>query len=226
MRMFPRERNSYFSHSTTKSCMDSKSLKLWKKLAEIGKAFLLARCIPLSTVLSKKDSLNLDGEMKPEKSVEEPDDATTGSPEAELPPLMQSKPSEPTCRPGNLFDLSSIDSLDQDELADFLEEKEEQIELFEQASDLAKRSRKYSVYDPAETWASCWVASPIAYLLPAESREEWLGDLYEVNREMLHKGYPRWFINLINVGRTVVLIVSAIQIKITDFISFGLQRSK
>lgn len=79
-----------------------------------------------------------------------------------------------------------------------LEEKEASLRLLEKASELEKRSRKYKSFDPAETWATRWVACPIAYLFPPERREEWLGDVYESNREMLHKDYPRWFVSAIN----------------------------
>jgi len=100
-----------------------------------------------------------------------------------------------------------------------------ELEALEKESKLQKRLRKYKKSEPAETWASRWVASPIAYLFPEERREEWLGDLYEVNREMIRKGYGRWLVNLINVGKTVVLVLSAVQIKVSDFISIGKTKS-
>jgi ABC-type cobalamin/Fe3+-siderophores transport system ATPase subunit len=103
-------------------------------------------------------------------------------------------------------------------------ETEAQLELLEKQSTLEKRLRKYKRSDPAETWSSRWVASQIAYLLPADRREEWLGDLYEVNREMLHKGFPRWQVNLNNVVRTAILVFSSLQIKLSDFISSAIGR--
>jgi hypothetical protein len=107
-----------------------------------------------------------------------------------------------------------------------LEKRATELELLEKASALEKRYRKYKRCDPAETWATRWVACPIAYLFPAERREEWLGDLYETNREMLHKDYPQWFVSLNNIGRTAVLVFSALQIKLADFISQGLKSIK
>lgn len=107
-----------------------------------------------------------------------------------------------------------------------LKSEEAQLDLLEKASEIERRKRKYKRFDPVETWSSRWIASPVAYLFPAERREEWLGDLYEVNREMLHKGYPLWCVNIINVGRTLILIVSAIQIKLSDLISLGVQKIK
>jgi hypothetical protein len=106
-------------------------------------------------------------------------------------------------------------------LQELLKQKQVEVELLEKASELEKRLRKYKQSDPAETWASKWVASPIAYLLPKERREEWLGDLYETNREMLHKSYPRWFVSVTAIGRTIILIISACKIKLLDFFSVG-----
>jgi hypothetical protein len=90
------------------------------------------------------------------------------------------------------------------------------LEISEEISDLKRRGQKYKQSDPSETWSSRWIAVPIAYLFPVEQREEWLGDLYESNWVLLHKNYPRWLVNLIDVGRTMVLIASALQIKVSD----------
>ena len=96
-----------------------------------------------------------------------------------------------------------------------------EVEKQEKLSKLNKRLRKYKKFDPAETWASKWIACQIAYLFPEERREEWLGDLYEVNSEMFHKGYPRWIVNLNNLAKTVILVLSALKIKLSDFLSVG-----
>lgn len=106
-----------------------------------------------------------------------------------------------------------------------LEQGEADLKLLEKVSELERRSRKYKQFDPTETWATRWIACPIAYLFPAERREEWLGDLYELNWEMLHKDYPRWFVSFINIARTVILVLSAIQMKLSDIISLGIKRS-
>ncbi|MEH2453535.1 hypothetical protein [Nostoc sp.] len=103
---------------------------------------------------------------------------------------------------------------------------EDSVENLEKLSKLKKRLRKYKKSDPAETWASRWIASPIAYLFPPERREEWLGDLYEVNWEMLHKDYPRWVVNLNNVWKTVILVISALKIRLSDFFSLGKVKSE
>lgn len=107
-----------------------------------------------------------------------------------------------------------------------LEQKEAELKLLEKASELEKRYRKYKKSDPVETWATRWIASPVAYLLPSERREEWLGDLYEGNREMLHKNYPRWMVSIINIGLVIILVTSAMQVKIMDIISSSLGRQK
>lgn len=103
---------------------------------------------------------------------------------------------------------------------------EDSVENLEKLSKLKKKLRKYKKSEPAETWASRWIASPIAYLFPPERREEWLGDLYEVNREMLHKDYPRWQVNLNNVLKTVILVISALKIRLSDFFSLGKVKSE
>jgi transcriptional regulator with XRE-family HTH domain len=105
-----------------------------------------------------------------------------------------------------------------------LEIEKEALEILENTSKLEKRLRKYKEFDPAETWSSRWIASPIVYLFPEERREEWLGDLYEINREMIRKNYPRWMVNINNVVRTSILVVSAMQVKFSDFTSFFSRR--
>lgn len=113
-----------------------------------------------------------------------------------------------------------------EQVEELLVAEKKKLELLEETFRLHKRFRKYKRSDPAETWTSRWVASPIAYLLPENSREEWLGDLYEVNREMLHKGYSRWWINLINALRTIILVISALQIKLSDLLAFKISSTK
>lgn len=76
----------------------------------------------------------------------------------------------------------------------------------------------HGVQDGAQPWVTWWVAAPIAYLLSPKDREEWIGDLQEVNHQMTLAGYPRWMINLVNIGKLIRLIVSFIDIKIVDLI--------
>jgi len=80
--------------------------------------------------------------------------------------------------------------------------------------------------NPPETWSNKWVASPFAYLLLKKEREAWLGDLNEANSDMLKKGYPRWLVHVINIGRTAVLVRASLDIKLSDLISLGLKKIK
>ncbi|MDF2387642.1 hypothetical protein JMG10_39725 [Nostoc ellipsosporum NOK] len=134
-----------------------------------------------------------------------------------------------------IYCLKRIASLKSNEVIEVAEELiaqeevdnlEQLAENLEKISKLNKRLRKYKKSEPAETWFSRWIASPIAYLFPEERREEWLGDLYEVNQEMLHKGYPRWQVNLNNFLKTLTLIISALKIKLSDLFSLGKVKSE
>ena len=70
-----------------------------------------------------------------------------------------------------------------------------------------------------EIWAIKWISYPVILLLSKEMREEWLGDLYEKNEGMLEKGYPGWHINFMNLLWSIFLVMSALEIKISDVIS-------
>jgi hypothetical protein len=82
-----------------------------------------------------------------------------------------------------------------------------------------------STSNTTETWASYWVARPLGYVMSKDEREEWLGDLIQVNRELLRL-YPRWCVNVIIIMRVIRLLASAIEIKISDFISLGVRKSE
>jgi hypothetical protein len=123
--------------------------------------------------------------------------------------------------------------LQQEQLSIYLKSMEQQasqdraeVKLLEQVSELEKIVSNYKKPNPTETWISRWFAFPIACLFPKERREEWLGDLYEVNLELLHKGYPRWSVNLVNIGLIVILLMSGLSIKLSDLISLELGRIK
>lgn len=83
------------------------------------------------------------------------------------------------------------------------------------------RDNKSSKNNNSEPWASRWIAVPVGYLFSKEQREEWLGDLQEIIHEMHCESYPGWIINVICIGKTIILIVSALRIKITDFFPLG-----
>lgn len=226
MKMFRREKNSFYSRFTTKNCMVSKSLRQWNLRVKVGRNLEWVRYIPRSTVWNAKDLFSLDGEMNSKKSEAGRDDVTTNLQSADLPQSMESRSFEQTCWFGNLSDeLRQTEASFTEELSGFLKEQEAQIELYEKASELEKRGLKYRSFNPYETWASKWIACPVAYLFPKDRREECLGDLYEVNWGMQNNGYSRWFINVINVAQSVVWVCSAIQIKVSDLFTFRVQKS-
>ena len=72
-----------------------------------------------------------------------------------------------------------------------------------------------------ELWSERWIAYPIACLFPRTKREEWLGDLHEVIFLMKERKYPRFFINLICISLTFVLLLSAIQINLKDLLEYS-----
>jgi hypothetical protein len=76
-------------------------------------------------------------------------------------------------------------------------------------------------HPPVKTFISRWFAVPIAYLFTKDYREEWLGDLYELNKKMIDEGYPRWSINVEDVLLVLVLIGSALKINFADLIKLG-----
>ncbi len=126
------------------------------------------------------------------------------------------------------IEISDIDSdpYSSEEIKKYLDKKEEELALLDRASHLRKRFWKYKDPSGVEVWATRHIAIPIAYLFPKERREEWLGDLYEGNQELINQGYSQLVINLINTGTTIVLIFSALSIKVSDLISSALQRQK
>ena len=229
MSMFRREKSLSSTPFTTKNSMACKFRRLWRRLVEVSVRWVSVLFTPFSIRLKKRGLLNPAGETKDVRSEGEPDDAITNSLVAGLPPLKPSSLSDPTFSHGRLLDFLTKQSEELDhsikELERSLEEMTAKLEILEKESKLQKRLRKYKQFEPAETWASRWVASPIAYLFPEEVREEWLGDLYEVNREMIRKGYGRWLVNLINVGRIAILVLSAVQIKVSDFIAIAIPRA-
>lgn len=91
--------------------------------------------------------------------------------------------------------------------------------LLKELANLRKQLRPYQASDPAETWASRWIASLIAYLLAEPAREALLGDLYEANREMLRRNYPRWFVNVNNILIAIGLIESGLRQKLQEWLS-------
>ncbi len=75
-----------------------------------------------------------------------------------------------------------------------------------------------------QTWADRWLAYPVICLFPADRREEWLGDLYEVRNDLIDKQYPRWLVNFHIAGRTLILVYSALKISLIDLIVQGFRQ--
>lgn len=71
-----------------------------------------------------------------------------------------------------------------------------------------------------KTWSLRWLATPIAYLFPKDDREEWLGCLTEMHYELIEQEhYPYWLVNAITVGRILLLVWSAVEVKVLNLIS-------
>jgi hypothetical protein len=60
-----------------------------------------------------------------------------------------------------------------------------------------------------------------AYLLPRNTREEWLGDLQESIQELTRSGCPRWMRILITTGRICLLCYALAWIRICDLVSLA-----
>ena len=69
-------------------------------------------------------------------------------------------------------------------------------------------------------WAIRWIGVPIGYLLSPDEREEWLGDLKEIQHRMIHaERYPIWFVNSVTSAKCLCLIVSKIQSLVVETVS-------
>ena len=73
------------------------------------------------------------------------------------------------------------------------------------------------------TWQSRLVTIA-AFLLPKETREEWLGDLQESIQELIYRGYPRWLRIVVTSGRICLLCYALVWIKLRDLVSPGKRR--
>ncbi len=67
-------------------------------------------------------------------------------------------------------------------------------------------------------WESC-IVTIAAYLLPRNTREEWLGDLQESIHDLMCAGCPRWMRIVITTGRICLLCYALAWIKICDLVS-------
>lgn len=204
---------------TTKNSTVFKSRRRLRTQVADNASWGLARYIPFSIDWRRRDLSNLDGVTNDLKNVVELEDATTGLQEKVEQPSNLSSHSEQTCFNGSLHDCQEQNIVDLSNFAKTSDQLEELAKELERRSGLENRLRKYRKSDPSETWSSRWIAAPVAYLFPKERREEWLGDLMDLHRELQNKDYPAWLITLIDIGTTIRLILSAIEIKLTDLVS-------
>lgn len=78
----------------------------------------------------------------------------------------------------------------------------------------------------SESWEMKWFSRPLAYLIPKDDREEWLGDLVEARHELLKAGYPRWIASLITVAKSGLLVWSLIRIRYQDLVSPSVRKKQ
>jgi len=68
-------------------------------------------------------------------------------------------------------------------------------------------------------WAVRHIAPVVAYVLPSDDAEAWLGDLLETNHELILAGMPRWKLNAIALLRISQLVWAAYKVGWSDFIN-------
>ena len=226
---YPQEKNSYYSLSIEKNYTVFKFLKQWKRQVTEKGNWESERYILFYIHWKKKVSSNLVGETKKEEKEEEQEEDTINLQEMESQHWKQSNHLEKNLCRGNLAkekanQYTKIDNRTQEEIAKQIDELKTSLEVIEKYSKLNRKLHKYTKQNPYETWSSRWIAAPTAYLISKEKREEWIGDLNEINEEMVRKEYPRWLINIINVGQTSILVFSALKIKAGDILSVFKQK--
>lgn len=209
---FLRKKNYCFWLSTIKNFTVWRFSKLLKNPVVDYVIFRLALFIQCFTAWKKKDMSNQDGVMKNIMIEEVPEDDTTSSHLPEVTPLSSFEHSTTTFLTGETEKMENVRQV--------VSEQECNAYLLKELSDINKKVKRYDSNPVSETVISKWLAFPLASLLPKDRREEWLGDLYESQQEMINKKYPNWFINIVDILRVIVLIASGLKIKLSDFISF------
>lgn len=75
-----------------------------------------------------------------------------------------------------------------------------------------------------EQWSYRWIGRPVGYLLNKREREEWFGDLLEIQDLMIKEDrYPVFVINLIISMKTLLLVGSKLRSMLTDVVSKVIQ---
>jgi hypothetical protein len=202
-----REKRSSFSPFTKKNSTASKSPKLLNQPVADDRKWELGRYIPFSIVWKPKNLSNPAGGMRNGQSVEAQEGATTSLQNEESRPLTRFSPSDLNSWHGNLDEFWQSATL---------EEREAFSQWYDQASKLEKwRTRRFPTTECQNLWALKWIACPTIYLFPSDRWEEQFGDLQEIINTMVSQ-YPRPYINVIIVLRTLVLASSAIQIQLQN----------
>jgi hypothetical protein len=202
-----REKRSSFSPCTKKNSTAFKSPKLLNQPVTDDRKWGLGRYIPFSIVWKPKNLSNPAGVMRNGQNVEVQEGATTSSQNEESQPLTRFSPSDRNSWHGNLDEFWQSATL---------EEREAFSKWYDQASKLEKwRTRKFPTTECQNLWAFKWIARPTIYLFPSDRWEEQFGDLQEIINTMVSQ-YPRPYINMIIVLRTLVLASSAIQIQLQN----------
>jgi hypothetical protein len=69
--------------------------------------------------------------------------------------------------------------------------------------------------DIRESFMTRWFARPFAYVFLREEGEAWVGDTYELRNKMASLGYPRWYLNLMDILWTLDMAYGAIAERIS-----------
>lgn len=209
-------RKSSSQHSSDKNSTGFKFLRQFLRSVTALGRWVWALCTQRSTSSKKRDSSHRDGVMKSERNAVGRADATTSSLAKVKQLWKQSNLSAPDSWNGTLYskeeDAKVFAKYQKDHIVLELEHKGGKY-----YTTVRLQTEQLVQKELQETWSSRWVAEPIAALFPIGYREEWLGDLHEINWDLVCKGYPRWLINVVNLGRTMILIISALKIKVSDF---------
>lgn len=72
-----------------------------------------------------------------------------------------------------------------------------------------------------KTWVSEYITCFVAYsFFSKQQREEWMGDIYEINYDLLSQGKPRYFVNLVDFTRTLFFVLAKLKITARDLKRF------
>jgi hypothetical protein len=209
-----REKSWLCSLSRVKSCMGSKFLRPFKRQVMEANPSRWDRSTPFSMASKKRGWSSLVGEMKSAVSEAERADVIIALQDWAQQFSATSNASVQISWHGSQCEVEvSIPISDATPIACL------ELELGIAPGTMSRSPRSY------KTWADRWVAYPVICLFSEDQREEWIGDLYEVRDGLIDRGYPRWLVNLIITGRTLILVVSALKITVMELLSKGFRQS-